>query len=261
MIRAVNTDKPDIIRELRKNIFGNVYLYIDILIYGIENESIMIWINKRNDEIKQVVLKYYNSFQIYSVETETDYSEIKTLVLKYKPAMISGQADSIRKLRESVGELYEETYGAILVQPYTEIKEMIYIPKLATIEDIEEIACLIYSDKGIGGHYNLNELITQLKSRLKDKTGRNYIIRQEGKIVAHYATYAEAPEVAVMGGLIVSPKCRLKGYARFLHCYLSNILIGEERKAILFCHQDLKEMYLKFGAAIHGEYGKLTLKK
>jgi predicted GNAT family acetyltransferase len=64
----------------------------------------------------------------------------------------------------------------------------------------------------------------------------------------------------VMGGLIVLPEYRGNGYARLLHCYLSDVLIKEQREALLFCHEeDVMNMYLKLGAIICSEYGKLTL--
>jgi uncharacterized protein len=259
IIQAIDSDKNDIIDELRKNIISNVYLYIDILMYGLSSDFIKVWIEKKQGEIKQIILRYYNSFQIYTTK-ESDYSDIISLIYEYKPAMISGRADLIRKLDARVVELYEKTYGVVLSQSYTGIQYK-QKPELATKDDMEEIAYLVCSDKGIGGHYKPKDLKAQFISRLEDKTGRNYIIRREGKIVAHYATYAEAPEIAVMGGLIVVPEYRGKGYARLLHCYLSDILTKEKREAILFCHEeDVLKMYLKLGAEVRSEYGKATLK-
>lgn len=258
---ASESDKIDIIKELKKDILNNVYMYIDIITYGLNNDFMKVWIHRYNKEIKKIVLKYYNSFQIYVAEGEQDYTDIISLILEYKPAMISGKEDIIENLYSRTNELYEDTYGVILTQPYVKITESNLYPTLAEKRDLEEIAKLICNDKGIGGHYKPIDLMTQFISRYEDRTGRNYIIKDNPKIIAHYATYAEAEGIAVMGGLIVSEAYRGKGYARLLHTYLSNILIEEGRKPVLFCHEEnVLKMYLNLGAKIHSSYGKLTLK-
>ncbi|MDU5108233.1 GNAT family N-acetyltransferase [Clostridium sp.] len=258
---ASESDKIDIIKELKKDILNNVYMYIDILTYGLNKDFMKVWICRDNNKIKKIVLKYYNSFQIYVVEGEQDYTDIISLILEYKPAMVSGKKDIIEKLYRRTNELYEDTYGVVLTQPYVKITKSNIYPTLAEKEDLEESAKLICTDKGIGGHYNPIDLMNQFINRYEDRTGRNYIIKDNGNIIAHYATYAEAEGIAVMGGLIVSEAYRGKGYARLLHTYLSNILIEEERKAVLFCHEEnVLKMYLNLGAKIHSSYGKLTLK-
>jgi predicted GNAT family acetyltransferase len=174
--------------------------------------------------------------------------------------MISARANVISELHSQVSGLYHKEFGMILSQPYTGLHYN-QNPELATKNDMEEIARLVCSDKGIGGHYTPEELKAQFISRFDDGTGRNYVIRKEQIIVAHYATYAEIPEIAVMGGLIVLPEERGNGFARLLHCYLSDLLITEKREAVLFCHdRHVLNMYLKMGAVVRSEYGKMVLK-
>lgn len=262
MIRATNADKTQVLEKLRINILDNVYLYIDILMYGFDHEFSSVWIQRDQGDVKYIVLKYYNSFQLYATEDALDYSEITALIMEYKPAMISGRADLIRSISSMVKEFYGETYGVVLSQPHTGSKYSDVFPEKPKEEDMEEVANLVCSDRGIGGHYNPLELMEQFIRRQNDKTGRNYIIRKDGRIVAHEATYAETPDIAVMSGLIVAPAYRGNGYARLLHCFLSDLLISENKTAVLFCHEeDVLKMHLKLGAVVRGEYGKLTLRK
>lgn len=258
MNRAVHSDKADIVRLLTKKILNNVYMYIDIVTYGLDNDFIKVWIRREDGAIRQIILKYYNSFQIYA--DEEDYTGTLELILEHRPAMISGEAHTIERLYREVSELYTEKYGVVLTQPYVESSARAPKPELAVREDMEEIALLVCTDEGIGGHYDFNELKDQFTRRYDDQTGRNWVIRENRRIVAHYATYAEAPGIAVMGGLIVSPKYRGRGYARSLHSFLANTLIKENKKPVLFCHDtDVLGMYLKLGANISSHYGKLTL--
>ena len=43
--------------------------------------------------------------------------------------------------------------------------------------------------------------------------GRNYVVRVDGNIVAHAATYAETSYSAVIGGVITKENFRRKGYS------------------------------------------------
>ena len=262
MIRATDADKADVLKKLRINIMDNVYLYIDILMYGFNHEFSRVWIQRDQGDVKYIVLKYYDSFQLYAAEDAFDYSEIAALIMEYKPAMISGRADLIRSISSMANEFYGSTYGVVLSQPHTGLKYADCFPEKTKEEDMEEVAHLVCSDQGIGGHYKPLELMEQFIRRQNDKTGRNYIIRRDGGIVAHYATYAEASDIAVMSGMIVAPAYRGHGYARLLHCFLADLLISENKTAVLFCHeQDVLKMYLKLGAVVRGEYGKLTMRK
>lgn len=255
---ATNDDKEAIINVLRKDIRSNAYLYIDIVKYGLDNEFVKVWVNSKGyGELKQIVLQYYNTMQLYVQGGEL--TGIIDLIVERRPDMISGRADVIRQIHSDVRELYTVTYGFVLSQ-VSKVDSGVGSPELATEEDMEEIACLICSDKGIGGHYKPEDLKNQLVRRLRDNIGRNYVIRDKERIVAHYATYAEAPGIAVTGGLIVAPEYRGNGYAKKLHCFLSSVLLGEGRDVVFFCHDhDVLGFYLRLGASIHDKYGKLTL--
>jgi uncharacterized protein len=258
--RATNDDKKAILDKLSKEISKNIYLYIDIYKYGVNSDFIKVWVQRKNNDINLVVMKYYDSFQLYATDDVTDYTSAIDLIMLYKPSMISGHSDIIHNIYPFVNSFYEEKFGYVLAQKYSNEISNVVVPELAKEQDMEEIANLICSDIGIGKHYNPDELKNQFIERYNNKMGRNYIIRRNNKIVAHLATYAEAPNVAVIGGLIVSPEFRGLGYAKILKTYLYNLLILEGKKVFLFCHdEEVLKIHLKCGGEICSEYGKLTL--
>lgn len=259
MLQATPDDRASIIKELHHNITENIYLYLNILNYGVTNQSVQTWINRTPTGIDTIVLKYHDSFQIYSADT-CDVEAIIDLIRQYTPAMISSNARLIRMISQSAAKLYNPAYGYVLIQPYTGTS-CDPEPLFATEEDIEEIAHLVCSDAEVGGHYDEHDLREQFRSRLKDGTGRHCYIRMNGRIVAHYATYAEAPNIAVMGGLVVLPPYTGRGFARILHCYLADELIMEHRLPVLFCHENVLELYLKLGAVVISKYGALKKSK
>ena len=259
MIKASNTDKKEILELLQNVIIENVYLYIDVLNENIESESVAVWLQRAEGKITQIVLQYHGSFQIYSQADQSDYTGILNLINDINPSMISAETSIIRNLYKDLSFMYKETYGRVLKQPYVKDLPSNVGVEFANADNMLEIAELICSDKGIGEHYEPHDLQMQFIQRLADGNGRNLIIKQDDKIVAHYATYAEAPGIAVMGGLIVLPEYRGKGYARYLHSYLANMLIEENMTPVLFCHDEVVlSMYKKLKVIDCSGYGKLT---
>lgn len=259
IVRATNNDKQYILDKIGNEISKNVYLYIDIYKYGLSSDFLQVWVQKKNNDINLVVMKYYDSFQLYAADGIEDYSGLIELILENKPSMISGYSDLIRNIYPLVMDLYEKKYGYVLSHKNLSEESVNGIIELAQIEDMEEISNLICSDESIGKHYVPYELKNQFIERYKSNMGRNFIIRNN-KIIAHYATYAEVPGVAVTGGLIVSPEYRGMGYANILKSYLYNLLIKEGKNIFLFCNDEqILDIHLKFGSEICSEYGKLTL--
>lgn len=260
MIRkATDADRGLLLTVLKEHIIDNIYLYVDVLVLGLNKDYMKVWINDGKKHIDQVVLKYYESFQIFS--KSKSISAIVQLVEQYKPTMISGEKKLIKDLHSIIKDKYKTSYGYVLEQ-----KSIIdYVSqgniKVAKLNDMEEVASLICTDKNIGSHYTKENLTQQLSSRLQESMGRNYVIKDGSKIIAHYATYAETENVAVLGGLIVDPEYRGLGYAKLLHTSLSNDLIKEGKRVFLFCQEYVLNLYLKLGSKVVGKYGKMVLEE
>ena len=254
---AGEKDKERILQYLQKNLQDCVYLYIDIMNYGTCTDNIRVWFQEEADEICLVVMKYYDSFQIYSREKLFDAEAVKALVDDYPVSMISGRKDMIEKIAGLCPE-YEDTYGVVfLMDQYRAMQSPIEICE-ATEQETSEIAELICSDSEIGGHYTPENLANQLAERIRTCTGRSYIIRDNGKIIAHSATYAEAEGIAVVGGTIIAPEYRNGNYYMLLSNFMLQQLATEGKRAYTF---SLSRKMIHYHERLHtrcGEYGKLV---
>lgn len=258
MREAKNLDVDNILNFLKADMVNNLYAYIDIKSYGLEHPEMKVWLNE-SDTIQWVVMKYYESFQICG-KIEKDMESILSLIKQYEPKMISGKEDTIRQLVPALTR-YKATYGKIF-----EVDR--YLPQMgnqmeveaATSKDMDEIAALICSDEEIGGHYDVKVLSQQLQDRQRSGMGRNFVIRQNGTIIAHTATYAECENVAVTGGTIIS-----KAY-RNSPCYsaLSNKLLQElnkeQKRIYTFATSEKMIRYHTRMHSLCASYGKLTYK-
>ena len=204
--------------------------------------------------------KGYSGLLVNLHETLSRIEDVIKLFHSYPSTMISGRKDIIRQLESNLRN-YRAYYGTIFIlDKYRHFKASENIEK-AVPDDAEEIARLICSDGEIGSHYTVIDLARQLKERIQSKTGRSYIIRRNGEIIAHTATYAETGKIAVVGGTIVKQEYRNLNYYMLLSNHILQQLIEEGKTAYTF---SITEKMIQFHKKIHtqcSEYGKLIINK
>lgn len=206
-----------------------LYMYIDLVKYGIENENFNVWIQYDGDEICCLISQYYTGMQIYSKEYNLIADELKEFIVSKNPDVVSGMEKSMYMIKDAFQD-YRETVGFV-----GRLNELKYPPNpdtySASDDEIEEIARLVANDEHIGKHYGFESLYKQFCDRRRDNFGRNYIHRNEktNEIICHVATSAELPELAVIGSVITSPKYRRKGYSKMNLAALCQQLLSEDK--------------------------------
>lgn len=260
-MKVVEADEKNRILEyLKKDIANCIYLYLDILNYGISTDNVTVWMEEDHQGIQWIMMKYYDSFQIYSRNTLYELENILHLIQTHRVSMISGPKSIIQQIEKKCG-LYHASYGEIfLMDHYRKIDSGHPIEK-AKEADAREIAELICGDPEIGGHYEAENLAAQLTDRIRTGTGRSYIIRESGNIAAHSAAYAETRDIAVVGGTIVSPDYRNTDYYLLLSNYLLQELLKKGKRVYTFAVSSKMINYHKLLHKKCGEYGKLELIK
>lgn len=256
LIKAYNSDKTKLMDYLKENMEECLYLFIDISNYSIESDICEVKYTEENGCIDYILMRYYNSYQLYSHKKNYLPTEICEYVKNNPVLMISGRKDLIEVLEKELCG-YKATYGYIYDLNRKVSKSAIDSVKWGTIEDAEEIADLIQMDSDLGGHYSRENLITQLVDRIESGTGRSCIMREDGKIVAHTATYAENDVVSVISGTVVHPDYRSGNYFLKITTALQGMLAMEGKKAYTFA---VNEKLINYHNRLHrvcGEYGKL----
>ncbi len=260
MKKADKEDREKILQYLRNDVADCLYLYMDIMNYGIVSEHMQVWFEEKQSEIELVAMKYYDSFQIYSHRKFPEIDSALLLLQEYPVTMVSGRRDIIERLSICL-ENYDVTYGVVfLMNRFRKIESETKI-LTASEKDAVEIAELICADNEIGGHYTVNSLAEQLAKRIHSGTGRSYIIRDKGKIVAHSATYAETEEIAVVGGTVIMQDYRNTPFYMLLSNYMLQQLDMENKLAYTF---SISERMIRYHSVLHarcGEYGKLVSRR
>lgn len=270
--QATQQDLEPILSYLRQDIPNCLYPYIDILVYGLENPNMKIWFDEDEEGPRLVAVQYHQSYQLYANRRFEDLSGFVELIQSSLPSGISGRRELIEALFPLLPQdTYEAEYGVIFRHVTYSEEELDYFQRifnpvvsLAGPEDCEEIAQLICQDPELGGQYQPDLLAKQLIERIETGMGRSYVIRSpEGKIIAHQASFAEAPGVAVTSGLVILPQYRETDDCFNAICHYPSLPLQLEGKtSYYFCinHKMIKFLKRKKAEVPVAEYGKLILK-
>ena len=258
---ATESDVQRLLAYLEKDLKNCLYSYIDLKKFGIGNPNLTVFFDEE-EEIRCSALKYYEGLQLFDAEGVMDAEATAALIRSLNSHIVSSTVEVIEKLYPLLQDSYEMEQGYVtemLELPECEISEEV---RPAKREEYEEIAKLICSDTGVGGHYVPEELQEQLLTRLDENFGRNYILKRDGEIIHHAATYAELDKLAVISGVITREDWRGKGVGTFAVRKLCHDLMKEGKKPCLFYYtKQAESFYKKIGFEEGTGWAKLVLRK
>lgn len=260
-VKAKAQDVEKLLKYLEQNLKNCLYSYIDLKKFGINNPNLTVYFDE-SDGIRCSALKYYEGLQLFDAEGKMDADATAELIRNLNSHIVSSTVDVIEKLYPLLKDSYEMEQGYVtemLKLPACEISEEV---RPAEVSEYDEIAELICSDEGVGGHYEPQELKEQLLTRLEEGFGRNYILKRDGEIIHHAATYAELDNLAVISGVITREDWRGKGVGTLAVRKLCYDLLQEGKKPCLFYYTRQAAMfYKKIGFEEGTGWAKLVLRK
>lgn len=258
---AEKQDVEKLLKYLEQDLKNCLYSYIDLKKFGIENPNLTVYFDE-SDGICCSALKYYEGLQLFDADKKMDAEATAELIRSLNSHIVSSTVDVIENLYPLLKDSYEMEQGYVtemLAMPKCEISKEV---RPAEISEYDEIAALICSDEGVGGHYEPQELKEQLLTRLEEGMGRNYVLKRDGEIVHHAATYAELDNLAVISGVITREDWRGKGVGTLAVRKLCYDLLNEGKKPCLFYYTKQAEgFYKKIGFEEGTGWAKLVLRK
>ena len=248
----------DIFDYIGKDYGKCLYIYIDLKQYGIDDENFNVWIQYNIDsEISAIISEYYGGIQVYSKFCNFDVKEIANFIIKRNPNVIFGMEAIIDKIHELLTD-YDKEIGVV-----GELIELNYPPNpevySASIEELEDIVKIISQDENIGKAYGFESLYNQYVDRKINNFGRNYVLRDDsGEIICHAGTYAELPELAVIGGVITNIPYRGKGFSKGTLATLCSKLKSEKKDVFSYFYiPSASKMHYGVGFKKIGGWAKL----
>ncbi len=237
-----------------------LYLYMDLVEYGADSEFTKTWIQEEDGCVTCVMLSYHTAMHIYA-RCEFNVQEVVDVVSSVKPSQICAYKPVIEALKQPLASLgYEAELGYVGKLEYNGHDEQDNISR-ATLDDVDEIAQLIYDDAGIGNAYSLEDLKTQMRERLTQGFVRSYVIKEDNHVAAHLGTGAEVGHVSIVSYVITDERHRGRGFASKLYQAACRELQqeGKEVYAVYYVDNSIR-LHHKVGFVDCCEYGKLFLK-
>ncbi len=236
LIKAKNKDKDLIKNYIGKDYGKCLYIYIDIIKYSLDdNDDFQVWIQyDDNKKITALISEYYKGIQVYSKELDLDINEVSLLLKEKNPPIILGVKEVIDRLAEHFKD-YRQEFGII-----GQLKSLTFEPNTKAyqvdLSELSDIVKMVADDEKIGKPYGYDLLYKQYSERMTTNFGRNYVLRNDDnrEIIAHAATYAEIPELAVIGGVITNVKYRRNGYSKGILASISKQLLDEGKDVFSF---------------------------
>ena len=259
--KAERADVEKLLLYFEQDLKNCLYSYIDLKKFGIENPNLTVYFDE-SDGIRCSALKYYEGLQLFDADGKMDAEATAELIKGLNSHIVSSTVDVIEKLYPLLKDTYEMEQGYVtemLSIPACEISGEV---RPAEISEYDEISELICSDEGVGGHYVPEELKEQLLTRLEEGMGRNYVLKRNGEIIHHAATYAELDNLAVISGVVTREDWRGKGIGTMAIRKLCHDLLKEGKKPCLFYYTKQAEgFYKKIGFEEGTGWAKLVLRR
>ena len=261
--KATKEVVPAILEYLKRNVGDCVYMYVDIAKYGLENPNMDVWYDSNDEGISLVVMKYYDSIQVFTEEETWDVESASRLVSKIKPGMVSGRRDLIETLYPNNEEDYNLEIGYVFkLTNFMKFDDLAPIQRVG-VEMCPEIAQFICTNDSIGGYYDVENLTDQLTERIETGIGRSLVILgEDGQLKGHIATYAEFDGIATTAGLLAVDDGTGIPYGTMLESKLVHDLLDEGFDIYTFVTEDRRAKFFRVMKCEElNRYGKMTLKK
>lgn len=260
MIKLTQEKVKDVLAYMEDDLPNCLYLYGDIVRYGIDDPNMTVWFSEKNGKINAVVMKYFSGSHVYSKHLDFDPDELAAHLKNINVDRISSQRALIEMLSPLMGDEYSTRFGAVFrLLSYRKMKKDSLAIERASAEDVGEIAAFLMTNEEVAGRYNQEKLEAELMDRIVTGVGRSYVIRVNGEIVAHDSVTLETDRYMVAGLALVRDDYRAAFYGSLLESFMINE-VHEEGKELYCMIVDgpRQEGFVRLGNQVVARYGKFV---
>ena len=263
MIRKHLKTEDDIISYIGGNYALCLYLFLDLMQYGSDSNTVTVFIQEKKGVTTSILLEYYSCLHVYSSNNDFDAEELGLFIATRNLSMIyctQKTAERIyNSLPESVLQYSRLSQGWVATIDKIDKKPM-GLAERAKKEDFPQIVKMIYDDDDIGRSYDLDILTKQIEERNNEGYARNLVIKDGDVVIAHACTNAEFDNIAVVAELIVKKEYRNHGYGSEIWRDICSKLLTEGKEVFSFYYStESRNLHLRIGFHEVCEWGKIVI--
>lgn len=248
--KCINEDARKLLDYLYLDKVMNLFAIGDILNFGVDSETMDVWVDENDKGIKTIYLKYLSNMVISSNSDEVDNDFVAKLIEEYGHMNFNGKTSVLSKVN------FPDTY--VRKPCYFASIENVNEQFLNNNEDIRRIgldeakAYHLVQTSIFGDHLKFEDIKNNLEH---PKSARYYALYKDGNIVSIGASTAECEGLAMIVSVGTIENERKKGYASKLVAKLSDDLLKENKISCLFYNNpDAASVYMKIGYKKVGEF-------
>lgn len=261
MIKLTEERLSDVLKYMEDDLANCLYLYGDIVRYGLNDPNMTVWFSEKDGAINAVVMKYFSGSHVYSKHLDYDLEEVLEKLLEIHVDRISSQREIIEALQPRMSEEFDVEYGCVFkLTKYREMKSPVVIER-AKAEDADAIAELLMTNETFSSTYEKKALAEELADRIEKGIGRSYIIRDGERIVGHDCVSLETDTYIVKGLSLVHDDFRNTLYGAFLESHGINEPLKEGKEVYAMLTEGRRlDGFIRMGNIAQANYGKLFRK-
>lgn len=237
LIKATEGDRSQILDYCMAEPNINIFIIGDIEIHGFESDFQDVWIQTIDDKMTGIVLRYHDTFIVYSRDLDMAYTEVVELMAGATVGVISGKESVIEPLAALLGEGFIQKNMAFCeLKTPTRLHAQPQGVKIATLDEAYDIAEVYGKIKEFEGLYAREQDLRykQIANRISSGEGTHMISREGGHIISHGNTAAETSVSAMIGGVLTLPEWRRMGHASRIVSALCRYLLDKQKSVCLF---------------------------
>lgn len=208
----------------------------DILQNGLETDYQETWIEEEQGLIKGIFLRYHANFVFYFKEPLQDLQGFEALFTD-KIKMISATQKDVDAMPESIRSRFTFRTTYFCECPELKVSALSVVPIQAQAQDaagIVELLSNITEFTASYAHTPKEERVKNMTERYQQGKVHGYIVKENGKVVAHASTGVETASGVMVVAVATDPKYRNKGYARAVVTALTQDALDKGQKPCLF---------------------------
>lgn len=236
MIRRLTAQDHEAVMALvQPKAAENVFLIGDIEAYGYDDAIQTIWGEFEGEALIAVLLRYDSNYIPYATGT-FNVDAFGQIIMQHEgPFEVSGLAHLVKPIIAQID-------CAIIQQKdtyYAACYALAYEPNDSNLQAVERLTAADYAEEvemllSIPEFKHAQISVAARQRAAQYKTGRTYIMRQGGQIVASASTTAENSQSAMIVGVGTKPGYTRQGYATYCMEKLCGELLAEGKSLCLF---------------------------
>lgn len=234
MIKRMTSPTRELETFIRDHRYDSPYLFIDADVVGCCGNDIEAWSIEGSDGSVAVVYRYGSGAHVIASSLASDVVRaVRNLLYEWMPEMVQCPFEVAQALSDSLQSRFDLVEGHVFRSAGGHGSHPLVSRAMEC--ELPLVAQLICEDAEIGKHYTVQKLASQLLWRERREGCRSFVLKRNGAVVAHAATYAESANAAVIGGVKTGALAK-KGDGAAVLSALANFLESGGKEVFLYCY-------------------------